>query len=121
MKLKDMPMIPCCQILYDKPNYQTREEIIEKVTSENGFGWKNEIPISSDPDEITHLELLEEFEIPYINDIHAHFFPKYVFKLIWRWFDQVNWPIAYRFEDIIRLEYLQKNRNQIFYYFMLCS
>src|SRR5690606_11715212 len=61
-----------------------------------------------------HLPLLKKYGIPWIVDLHCHFFPEVIQKLIWRWFDQVGWQIAYRTGPIERVSELR--RNGIHYY-----
>ncbi|EKR16816.1 hypothetical protein LEP1GSC019_2651 [Leptospira interrogans serovar Pyrogenes str. 2006006960] len=34
---------------------------------------------------------MEKYGIPFLIDIHTHFFPEYVMKQIWKWFDGVHW------------------------------
>jgi predicted TIM-barrel fold metal-dependent hydrolase len=118
---------PCCQIFLDAERSSisgasaashqdklsqnpTRQEVIEYVRQNNGFGWQSESAVSSNPHEITHLELLGKFDIPYINDIHTHFFPEHVLKLIWRWFRGVNWPITYQGKETERIHFLSQNK-----------
>ncbi len=76
------------------------------------FEWKDKssFPPITDEDIPPHLPLLEKLNIPHIIDIHTHFFPEFVMKLIWRWFDGVNWPIAYRFSEEHRIESLHRNK-----------
>lgn len=78
------------------------------------FRWKGEnLPPLYEKDP-SHIDLLEQYNIPFIFDIHTHFFPEYIMRLIWKWFDKVQWDIAYRFSTEKRLEELKKNRVSYF-------
>lgn len=76
------------------------------------FAWKTagKFPPILDEENPPHIPLLERYQIPYIVDIHTHFFPEIVMKLIWRWFDSVNWAIAYREIEDRRLQSLKRNK-----------
>ncbi|MCB1179623.1 MAG: amidohydrolase [Leptospiraceae bacterium] len=82
--------------------------------NEAPFAWKNPNNIPSNKDEVTHLELLKKYNIPYIFDIHCHFFPEVVLKAIWKWFDKVNWKITYRYKEEKRLDSLNRNNFKKF-------
>lgn len=89
-------MLPCCAVY---PTYKS-----------SPFPWRD--PENRPPlvDSGSHIPLLELHSIPFIADIHTHFFPEVVMKLIWKWFDRVNWEIAYRKSDLERVEILDKNK-----------
>lgn len=78
------------------------------------FPWKE--PYNRPPlhDTNSHLDLLKKYRIPFIADIHTHFFPELIMKLIWKWFDKVNWDIACRGNDITRVNILNKNKVKYF-------
>ncbi|HMV45908.1 MAG TPA: amidohydrolase family protein [Leptospiraceae bacterium] len=105
-------ILPCCAFtpLGQKKKHITREEIHLRIKKgETVFPWKAEFKEES-REYPSHLELLEKYDIPYIIDIHSHFFPEIVMKLIWRWFDSVQWGIAYRYSVDRCIEYLKRNR-----------
>ena len=93
-------MVPCCAVFPSK--------------NESPFPWKD--PLNRPPleDKNTHIPILEKMGIPYIADIHTHFFPEVVMKLIWKWFDKVNWEITCKGNDDKRVEVL--NKNKVKYY-----
>lgn len=41
---------------------------------------------------------------PEVVDAHVHVFPDYIFKAVWKWFDEYGWPVRYRIssEEIVR-------------------
>jgi hypothetical protein len=63
------------------------------------------------PPDITvrHLARMKERNLSWINDIHCHFFPDVLMRLVWRWFDGVGWPVAYRLDQSSRIEALRAN------------
>lgn len=74
------------------------------------FSWRGEkFPPILDSESPDHLGRIRDLGIPYIFDIHTHFFPETVMKLIWRWFDNVNWAIGYRLPEKERVERLHHN------------
>ncbi|TGN17712.1 amidohydrolase [Leptospira idonii] len=75
------------------------------------FPWKEKgvFPPLLDEENPPHLNLLKKLNIPYLFDIHCHFFPEVVMKLIWKWFDKVGWAIAYRYAEEERVLRLHKN------------
>ena len=79
----------------------------------SAFGWKNE-DLPSCEDNVTHIALLEKYNIPYIFDIHCHFFPEAVMRAIWKWFDKVDWFITYRMSAEKRMDALKRNRVEKF-------
>lgn len=87
---------------------------IEKNFEIPHFDWKDDNNRPKANGQITHLGLLEKYQIPYIFDIHAHFFPDHVFRAIWQWFDKVDWGIAYRKTESDRLRHLKENRFEYF-------
>jgi hypothetical protein len=93
-------MLPCCASLNN-----------EKASP---FPWKDLDNRPSLRDTYSHIPLMEQFSIPFIADIHTHFFPEVVMKLIWKWFDKVNWEIAYRKNDLERVEILKKNKVKLY-------
>lgn len=58
----------------------------------------------------SHFDVLDKLSLPGLIDIHCHFFPQHIFKLIWRYFDEHYWPIAYRLDVNERLRHLALNR-----------
>lgn len=95
-------MLPCCHHIIAS----------NRDAGPSPFPWKDpkNIPPLRDDESPAHLPLLEKYGLPFIIDIHTHFFPEYVMKRIWKWFDGVNWEIAYRENEEKRLETLKKNR-----------
>ena len=93
-------MLPCCAV------YPTHNS--------SPFPWRD--PENRPPiiDTGSHIPLLELHSIPFIADIHTHFFPEVFMKLIWKWFDRVNWEIAYRKNDLERVAILKKNKVRFF-------
>ncbi|MDF3819392.1 amidohydrolase family protein [Leptospira sp. 96542] len=77
------------------------------------FSWLG-FPSITDAKNPAHLKTLESLGIPYVIDIHTHFFPEHVMKLIWRWFDSVHWAIAYRTNDKERVKSLHHNGVKCF-------
>ncbi|PJZ46157.1 amidohydrolase family protein [Leptospira brenneri] len=74
------------------------------------FSWRGDsFPPILDSETPDHLEKIRDLGIPYIFDIHTHFFPETVMKLIWRWFDNVNWAIGYRLPEAERVKRLHHN------------
>lgn len=74
------------------------------------FSWRGDsYPPILDSETPDHLDRIRNLGIPYIFDIHTHFFPETVMKLIWRWFDNVNWAIGYRLPEAERVERLHHN------------
>lgn len=109
-------ILPCCAFLNssDHPAHLTRKEIEERIKrKESPFAWEANYIVES-INSPSHLKLLEKYNIPFLFDIHAHFFPDLIMKLIWKWFDSANWAILYRFSEELRLDYLKKNK---IYYF----
>lgn len=101
-------MLPCCAQFHDS---------ITNKRLQSPFIWRYPDklpPLVEEEGEPSHIHLLEKYNIPYIVDIHSHFFPEIVMRLIWKWFDAVNWDIAYRFSEDKRVEYLYKNKIQKF-------
>ncbi|EMO53532.1 amidohydrolase family protein [Leptospira noguchii] len=100
-------MLPCCHHLLSS------HRISNETTP---FPWKDPkcLPPLRDDQSPEHIPLLEKYGIPFLIDIHTHFFPEYVMKQIWKWFDGVHWEIAYRETETKRLEIL--NRNRIFHF-----
>ncbi|MBP1161677.1 putative TIM-barrel fold metal-dependent hydrolase [Rhodococcus sp. PvR044] len=55
----------------------------------------------------------EQWNLPGIVDVHTHFMPKNVMDKVWRYFDSagpltgMEWPIAYRHEEDVRLDRLR--------------
>ncbi|TGL37876.1 amidohydrolase family protein [Leptospira perdikensis] len=79
------------------------------------FPWRGEtLPPILDSETPEHLKRIRDLGIPYIFDIHTHFFPETIMKLIWRWFDNVNWAIGYRLSEAERVERLHHNGIQRF-------
>lgn len=114
--LSDSLLLPCLAFLSTMSDSisVTREEIEEQIKSgKSPFAWKESFSLESIQSP-THLGVLKEYEIPYIVDIHAHFFPEVVMKLIWRWFDSAKWGIQYRFSEVERLSFLGLNQIQYF-------
>ncbi|AOP33584.1 metal-dependent hydrolase [Leptospira tipperaryensis] len=100
-------MLPCCHHILSS---NSRSDL------PSPFPWKypeNRPPLR-DEESPSHLPLLKKYELPFIIDIHTHFFPEYVMKRIWKWFDGVNWEIAYRESETQRLESLAKNQVRFF-------
>ncbi|TGK21514.1 amidohydrolase family protein [Leptospira kmetyi] len=95
-------MLPCCHHILSS----------NRNAGPSPFPWKNpeNLPPLRDDESPAHLPLLEKYGLPFIIDIHTHFFPEYVMKRIWKWFDGVHWEIAYRENEEKRLETLRKNR-----------
>ncbi len=60
---------------------------------------KTPLPAINDP-EGSHVP--ESF--PEVVDAHVHVFPDYIFKAVWKWFDEYGWPVRYRIssEKIVR-------------------
>ncbi|WCL49913.1 amidohydrolase family protein [Leptospira sp. GIMC2001] len=91
---------------------------ILETKSSNTIGpildWRDKDNIPSSEDIVTHLELLEKYSIPYVFDIHTHFFPDAVLRAIWMWFEKVDWKITYRKKEIDRLDALQRNKIRYF-------
>ncbi|XDD48192.1 amidohydrolase family protein [Leptospira sp. WS39.C2] len=74
------------------------------------FSWRGDsFPPILDEDTPNHLKRISDLGIPFIFDIHTHFFPETIMKLIWRWFDNVNWAIGYRLPEIERVKRLHQN------------
>lgn len=92
-------MIPCCASIPIK---------------KSPFPWRDSENRPPLLDTNSHVELLKKFQIPFIADIHTHFFPEMIMKLIWKWFDRVNWEIAYRESDLDRINILNKNKVRYF-------
>jgi predicted TIM-barrel fold metal-dependent hydrolase len=97
-------MLPCSAFI----------EIVANNEKVSPFKWRNEENRPSCRDKVTHIELLDKNSIPFIVDMHAHFFPEIATRAIWRWFDKVNWEIAYRTSLEKRLESLSKNKIKYF-------
>jgi hypothetical protein len=93
-------MLPCCASLNN-----------ENVSP---FPWKDFDNRPSLRDTFSHIPLMEKYSIPYIADIHTHFFPEVIMKLIWKWFDKVNWEISYRKNELERVEILKKNKVKLY-------
>ncbi len=93
-------MTPCCASF--------------KIEKSSPFPWKDDKNRPPLKDTFSHIPLMEKFSIPFIADIHTHFFPELVMKLIWKWFDKVNWEIAYRKNDLERVEILKNNKVKIY-------
>lgn len=109
-------IFPCCAYLNSSEHlgHLSRKEIEDRIKrKESPFSWKENYIVES-VNSPSHLKLLEKYKIPFVVDIHAHFFPQMIMKLIWKWFDSANWAIFYRFSEELRLEYLKKNK---IYYF----
>jgi len=102
---------PCLKFLVE--NQQVAGS---KLNKRHNFFWRDDqnIPALDDAKTPEHLALLKKYKIPFIADIHCHFFPEHTFKLIWRYFDANLWPIAYRQTLSERLKSLRK--NQIIYF-----
>ncbi|TGK31022.1 amidohydrolase [Leptospira gomenensis] len=94
-------MLPCCHYLSSSG----------RSPEKSPFPWKHpdRMPPLRDDDAPEHLPLLQKYGLPFIIDVHTHFFPEYVMKRIWKWFDGVHWEIAYRENETARLESLRKN------------
>lgn len=93
-------MLPCCASEYPY--------------NHSPFPWKypeNRPPLK---DLNSHIPLMEKLRIPFIADIHTHFFPEVVMKLIWKWFDRVNWEITCRENDEGRVSILKKNKVKFY-------
>ncbi|TGL16764.1 amidohydrolase family protein [Leptospira meyeri] len=74
------------------------------------FSWRGDsFPPILDSENPDHKIRIRDLGIPYIFDIHTHFFPDTIMKLIWRWFDNVNWAIGYRLPERERVERLHHN------------
>ncbi|XDD51452.1 amidohydrolase family protein [Leptospira sp. WS92.C1] len=100
-------MLPCCHHILSSN---------ERSSHPSSFPWKHpdNLPPLRDEEFPSHIPLLEKYGLPFIIDIHSHFFPEYVMKRIWKWFDGVNWEIAYRENEVQRMESLSKNRIRYF-------
>lgn len=109
-------VLPCCAFFSPSLNKKhiTKEEINNRIKrGDTVFPWND----NYSPESIhtpSHLELLEEYDIPYIIDIHSHFFLEVVMKLIWKWFDSVKWGISYRLNAEESLEFLDKNQIRFY-------
>lgn len=103
-------MLPCCAFL-NSGTITSSNDKVDKNIKIPDLSWRDpeNIP-SSDPSAVTHIPLLEKYGIPYIIDIHSHFFPENVMKLIWKWFDKVDWKISYRQPIEERLQFLSMNK-----------
>lgn len=108
-------MLPCYACYVDKNPYYS-EEINLDTRINTVFTWKNpnQLPPIEDECSPSHILLMEELGIPYIFDIHTHFFPEFLMKLIWKWFDKVNWEIAYRKNETERVKSLHHNKIKYF-------
>ena len=78
------------------------------------LAWRDPHNPPSSQDEVTHLELMKKYQIPFIFDIHTHFFPASVMRAIWKWFDGVDWGITYRGNEQYRLDALARNKIEYF-------
>ncbi|TGM95823.1 amidohydrolase family protein [Leptospira yasudae] len=96
-------MLPCCHHILSSNR---------AASDHSPFPWKDpkNLPPLRDDDSPAHLPLLEKYGLPFIIDIHSHFFPEYVMKRIWKWFDGVHWEIAYRENETQRITTLKKNK-----------
>jgi predicted TIM-barrel fold metal-dependent hydrolase len=113
LKFSDVSEIyPCFACFHNehRDNLTSANAVDTRIKSP--FAWKQpgEFPPLLDAEIPPHIPLLEKYKIPYIIDIHSHFFPEFVLKLIWKWFDSVDWAIAYRFNEQERVAALYKNR-----------
>jgi uncharacterized protein len=52
----------------------------------------------------------ESLGLPGVVDIHVHFMPERVLRKVWAFFDGVDWPIEYRFDDARRVAVLRDLR-----------
>lgn len=104
------PCFACFQS--DAPYKVSSAANITDSRFQSPFAWKTpgEFPPILDEEVPPHIPLLEKYKIPYIVDIHTHIFPEHVMKLIWRWFDSVNWAIAYRQDALERMAALKRNK-----------
>lgn len=105
----DSPLLPC----YACFAKEVEDGISANVTDtrfSSPFSWRGDFfpPILDDPIP-DHLEKISDLGIPHIFDIHTHFFPETIMKLIWRWFDNVNWAIGYRLPEMDRVNRLHHN------------
>ena len=78
------------------------------------LAWRDPHNPPSNIDEVTHLGLMEKYKIPFIFDIHTHFFPLSVMRAIWKWFDGVGWGITYKGKEEYRLDALTRNKIKYF-------
>lgn len=83
------------------------EEALSKFTPR--YRDEHNRPLIGFEEQPGHLSALVKYDIPFIIDMHCHFFPPVVQKLIWRWFDKVGWPVAYRGNPTERVSELRRN------------
>ncbi|BDA78267.1 metal-dependent hydrolase [Leptospira kobayashii] len=105
-------ILPCyaCFAENGKDSYSVLSANSEEKRLLSPFRWKgNDFPPLLDDQNPSHLKELKKLNIPYVFDIHSHFFPEIVLKLIWKWFDKVNWEIAYRYGEEERVKRLHLN------------
>ena len=106
-------MHPCIKFFSEKelspPPSQEAAELFKPQ-------WENHSmkPPMVDEEHPPHIKLLKDLEIPAVADIHCHFFPEHILKLIWRFFDTSYWPIAYRLNEAERLQALERNEVRYF-------
>ena len=107
--LLDEPLLPCYACFAGKGEVEISANLIDTRIS-SPFSWRgDQFPPILDKEIPDHLERISELGIPYVFDIHTHFFPETIMKLIWRWFDNVNWAIGYRLPEMERVKRLHHN------------
>lgn len=102
-------LLPCYACFAKEvENAETANQTDIRISSP--FAWRGkDFPPILDAEIPNHLERIRDLGIPSIIDIHTHFFPETIMKLIWRWFDNANWAIGYRLPEWERVKRLHHN------------
>lgn len=115
-KLQSLPkpngfssLLPCYACFAEQTG-EVKSANLTDTRISSPFSWRGDsFPPILDSEIPNHLERIRDLGIPSIFDIHTHFFPETIMKLIWRWFDNVNWAIGYRLPELERVKRLHHN------------